>query len=47
MKVFYRKAPGCFIYTDVYHRPPFFTRGSFLVPFSCSLALACAISTLF
>ena len=47
MKTYYRKAPGCFIYTDVYHRQPFFVRGSFLVPFFSAFALACVFSTLF
>ena len=45
MKTYYRKAPGCFIYTDVYYRQPFFIRGSFLVPFFSSLTLAFILST--
>ena len=45
MKTYYRKAPGCFIYTDVYRRPSRFTRGSFLVPFLSALAVACVFST--
>ena len=46
MKTYYRKAPGCFIYTDVYYRQPFFTRGSFLASFLSAFALACVLSTL-
>ena len=47
MKTCYRKAPGCFIYTDVYYRPSRFPRGSFLVPCFSACALALILSTLF
>ena len=43
MKVFYRKAPGCFIYTDRYLRPrPHL--GAFLASFLLSLVAALALS---
>ena len=54
MKVYYRKAPGCFIYTDRYVRPwwqtlRFYLRprphlGAFLASFVLSLASAIALS---
>ena len=54
MKVFYRKAPGCFIYTDRYYRPRgyrFRNRslkpGAFLLSLSLPVALALALSTLY
>lgn len=39
MKTYYRKAPGCFIYTDVYYRPS-------RVPFSAVFFLALVASVL-
>ena len=47
MKTYYRKAPGCFIYTDVYRQPSRFNRGSFLIACLSACALACVLSTLF
>ena len=54
MKVFYRKAPGCFIYTDRFVRPWWQTfffyfrprphAGAFLTSFVLSLAAALALS---
>ena len=54
MKVFYRKAPGCFIYTDRYVQPRWRTflsylrprphAGAFLASFVLSLVAAIALS---
>ena len=54
MKTYYRKAPGCFIYTDRYVQPwwrtfSFYFRprphlGAFLASFFLSLATAIALS---
>ena len=57
MKVFYRKAYGCFIFTDRYIRPWWwqwrhylpqrFNSASFLIPCLLAFALAFVLFTLF